>query len=673
MKSRLSLGLALLAAPALASELPVRGVTLSSASLVQLERAGEVSGDATVTLSAPVGDVDDLLKSLVVLDPAGRIESVRLPAQNLVEEAFRTLPLKPDDFESRASLFRALRGQQVSAGGADGAIAEAEEIEGGLRLSLVTPTGLVSVLLKDGDSVRLADADLAAKVSRATDALAAARLATQRTLSIVLRAPAAASRTVTVLSVTGAPVWKPSYRLIVPAAAGDARLSGWAVVENASGADWRDVRLSLVSGNPATFRQALYRPVVLPRPEAPLPVAEAVTVRPDTGPRPPPPAPALAAMAERARGGALAGGTFAGAPAAAPPPPPMEQMAQSTATEVADFAGRIAFTLANPVTIAAGETANVPIIDASLPAQRVWWVQDVSARFPIAALRLSNNTASTLPAALATLYGGEGAETGAHLGDAQLAALPPGETRLLGFARDRDVQLSSSTETTQRPIRVSQPRGRIVITNLRRETLSLAVDPRGRRGVLLVDLPRRDGWRPQFSIQSQGDFGLRHEAALDGARATIALASESETETVIPLWAFGPRPLSGLDWRGLNLEADALRLPGGPGSLERLRDALASLPENAPGRPLLVEAIAAMTDIRQKLDAWRSLARAAGTANAALDRLRQAVEDRSGPAREDARRALNAASLDAERAAREADAAWNAWRSATETLLAREG
>ena len=48
------------------------------------------------------------------------LEGVRLPARDLEREAFRGLPLRPEDFADRASLLRALRGQRVSAGGATG-------------------------------------------------------------------------------------------------------------------------------------------------------------------------------------------------------------------------------------------------------------------------------------------------------------------------------------------------------------------------------------------------------------------------------------------------------------------------------------------------------------------------------------------------------------------------
>ncbi|MFC7540928.1 DUF4139 domain-containing protein [Siccirubricoccus deserti] len=154
--------------------------------------------------------------------------------------------------------------------------------------------------------MRLADAALAARIARAAEALAASRTADERLIEIRLRG-AAAAREVGFTYVAGAPLWKPSWRLVLPAGEGEARLQGWAVVENRSGADWDEVRLSLVSGNPAAYRQALYAPIRITRPELPVRVAEQVTVTADTGrrPAPPPPmamaAPAPAAMARQGR------------------------------------------------------------------------------------------------------------------------------------------------------------------------------------------------------------------------------------------------------------------------------------------------------------------------------------------------------------------------------------
>ncbi len=44
-------------------------------------------------------------------------------------------------------------------------------------------------------------------------------------------------------------------------------------VENLSGQDWKDVELTLVSGRPVAFRQALYEAYYVKRPEVPIEVA----------------------------------------------------------------------------------------------------------------------------------------------------------------------------------------------------------------------------------------------------------------------------------------------------------------------------------------------------------------------------------------------------------------
>src|SRR5207249_6127564 len=92
-------------------------------------------------------------------------------------------------------------------------------------------------------------------------------------------------RTVRVGYVVAMPLWKASYRLSLPAnAKGEtARLQGWAVLENFSGQAWQDVELTLLSGNPVTFRQALYESYYVPRPMVPVESGSRVLPPPDTG------------------------------------------------------------------------------------------------------------------------------------------------------------------------------------------------------------------------------------------------------------------------------------------------------------------------------------------------------------------------------------------------------
>ena len=63
------------------------------------------------------------------------------------------------------------------------------------------------------------------------------------------------------------PIWKTSYRLVLsPKGEEKPYLQGWAVVENPSDEDWRDVRMVLVSGRPISFQMDLYTPLYVQRP-----------------------------------------------------------------------------------------------------------------------------------------------------------------------------------------------------------------------------------------------------------------------------------------------------------------------------------------------------------------------------------------------------------------------
>jgi hypothetical protein len=61
-----------------------------------------------------------------------------------------------------------------------------------------------------------------------------------------------------------APVWRPSYRLVLEK--GQAHLQLWGIVQNLSGEDWKDTRLTLVADAPLALTTQLEKPVVPGRP-----------------------------------------------------------------------------------------------------------------------------------------------------------------------------------------------------------------------------------------------------------------------------------------------------------------------------------------------------------------------------------------------------------------------
>src|ERR1700719_4160067 len=102
---------------------------------------------------------------------------------------------------------------------------------------------------------------------------------------LTLESHGTGSRSIRVGYVVGVPLWKASYRLSLPGdpKADRARLQGWAILENFSGQAWHDVSLTLLSGNPVTFRQSLFESYYVARPNVPVEVAGRVLPKPDTG------------------------------------------------------------------------------------------------------------------------------------------------------------------------------------------------------------------------------------------------------------------------------------------------------------------------------------------------------------------------------------------------------
>jgi hypothetical protein len=70
-----------------AADLGLRHVMLSSGGVGYFEYAANVDGDAALGLDVPLGQVDDILKSLVVFDSGGGVAGVELPGRDNTVQA----------------------------------------------------------------------------------------------------------------------------------------------------------------------------------------------------------------------------------------------------------------------------------------------------------------------------------------------------------------------------------------------------------------------------------------------------------------------------------------------------------------------------------------------------------------------------------------------------------
>ena len=82
----------------------------------------------------------------------------------------------------------------------------------------------------------------------------------EMTLEVPMAQKPGETADVTLTYVTESPVWKPSYRIAFPDAKnpGKVMLEGWAIVDNTSGEDWKDVEVGVGSSSAMSFRYDLW-------------------------------------------------------------------------------------------------------------------------------------------------------------------------------------------------------------------------------------------------------------------------------------------------------------------------------------------------------------------------------------------------------------------------------
>jgi hypothetical protein len=125
--------------------------------------------------------------------------------------------------------------------------------------------GMRSVKLADVQRVRFLNPIMDNEVRKALETLTLSHDTQKKAVS--LNFVGEGKRNVRVGYVIENPIWKTSYRLVLGKAKEDKPfLQGWAVVENATDEDWKDVRMALVSGRPISFQMDLYTPLYVPRP-----------------------------------------------------------------------------------------------------------------------------------------------------------------------------------------------------------------------------------------------------------------------------------------------------------------------------------------------------------------------------------------------------------------------
>jgi hypothetical protein len=276
-------------ARATAQTLPIRRVILYSNGVAYIERRGMVTGHAEIDLQFKQSQVDDVLKSMVVLDLGeGRIGAVSYnssapPAARMADIPF-SIAAATQGGGGLAAVLGQLQGAHVavtttSGRTVTGSLLTVEERRTQPDASKPSVTTHSLVIATEGGelssfdlaevrAVKLLDEGARRDIGEFAQASASARRRDAKTITVT--SDGTGAREMLVSYTVAAPIWKTTYRVVLDTE-GKPFFQGWAIVDNVSEEDWTNVRLSLISGTPVSFIQPIQKPFYRYRPVIPIP------------------------------------------------------------------------------------------------------------------------------------------------------------------------------------------------------------------------------------------------------------------------------------------------------------------------------------------------------------------------------------------------------------------
>ncbi len=460
-----------------AAKLPLKRVVLFNSGVGFYQHRGPITGDASVELKFNVDDVNDLLKSMVLEDlGGGQISTVTYGSRDPLAKTLRTFAIDLTHSPTLGQLLSQIRGERVEidapmkiAGTIIGVETKKQFVSVGADkkasavekefLTLLTDEGLRRFALETVGRVKLTNDQLDAELRQALAVLAMGHATDKKT--VTLQFLGEGKRDVRVGYIQESPLWKTSYRLVL-----DDKdkpfLQGWAIVENTTDTDWKNLRLSLVSGRPISFVMDLYSPLYANRPVV-VPELYAA-LRPQKygqdldgkfsgqgggGNR---------RRGRKGRGGGQfgggggmggggggfgggGGGGFLESESSSSDDFSRSSMQQSApaAAYSAEVGELFQYDIKMPVTLARQRSAMLPIINESVKGEKLSiYNAKVHAKHPLNGIRLKNVSKTHLMQGPMTVFDG-----GIYAGDAQIPDLPPGSERLLSYALDLNVEVVS--------------------------------------------------------------------------------------------------------------------------------------------------------------------------------------------------------------------------------------
>jgi len=454
--------------------LPIRRVILYSNGVAYIERRGIVSGNAKINLSFKQSQVDDVLKSMIVLDLGkGKIGSVSYnssapPSSRMAKIPFSVGAKTNGNSGGIGGVLSQLQGAEVlvvsTRGSSTGAILNVEKRQSKTQKGIVWTTHLViasktgqisNYNLADIKRVKLLGKETRNDINEFANAAAASRRRDAK--SITVTSNGVGQRELVVSYTVAAPIWKTTYRVVLDDE-GKPFFQGWAIIDNVSEEDWKNVKLSLISGSPVSFIQNLQKPLYRYRPVIPIPEdlnldpqiyeagsGEGTGVGYGSG-----------SGSGRGRGRGIGGGSGTSARVEITDQAIRTTISQAllkldagivTAATGNELGDLFEYKIDQPVTVRRNRSALIPIVQTKMEGKRVSIYNEQTRKDrPMSGMILTNTTPLTFEGGSMTVL-----DRNAYVGEALMERLKPKEKRLISFAVDLGTLVTVKTKYDRRP------------------------------------------------------------------------------------------------------------------------------------------------------------------------------------------------------------------------------
>lgn len=463
-------------------ELKIKRVIIHKSGISYFILEGSMKGTDIFELEFNIDEMDDILKSLFVLDTSekGYISSISYDAALDTSQLLKSIMLNIPDNNSFTSFISQIKGAQVNitiSGNKNlsGKVMGIEETEKIVKNEKVFEK--ILILLQDDDliskhsfeeikSLDILNEEIKKDLKFFLNTVIAGKKKDAKKIVINCESGGKddVERNIFVSYIRESPIWKTSYRLIMSVeqeAEEKCLLSGWSLIENTTNQDWEDIEVTLVAGMPVSFKYEFYRPIFIKRPvikppkvlsAQPTEIEEGLEMdryedyaMAEAEARPmarkmkkaasrPPPAPAGGAM--RGLGSALSNEAI------------FDKVKAQTKVQTKDLGELFEYNISNLVSIKRKQSALVPILTEVIKAKRILlYNKNEYDKNPNVCLEITNNTDLTLERGPVTIIYDDNLA-----GEAIIPFLNKADTRLLNYAVEQAVIVTHEEKSENKSV-----------------------------------------------------------------------------------------------------------------------------------------------------------------------------------------------------------------------------